>query len=485
MPLGIDGEEGAARRLSRLTGVDIQECKAAIQAGLMGGYQALDPNTGRPIFAFRLHQFISRGDMVYLSLEEPEKRHITLDGQRFVPGERGTILLPVAFCRECGQEYYLVRRLTDRETDKQTVIPRELRDQSREEDSEHGFLYHNPADPWLDDEAALIAADRLPEDWLEPGSDGTLRLKSAQRKRMPQALRLNTAGESSQDGLPFHFVQSPLRFCLKCGVTYGSRERSDFGKLAGLSSEGRSTATTILSLSAYRSLKYDTALDQKAKKLLSFTDNRQDASLQAGHFNDFVEVGLLRAALYQAVVQADDDGLEHRDLSAAVFDVLDLPWELYASNTASMNRAVKRRTDEALRQILVYRLYTDLRRGWRLNAPNLEQCGLLHIEYPDLADITQDGALWSTGHEALRTASPETRFAVCKVLLDYFRRELAIRAEVLDSVRQEAIRSDSFQRLCEPWAIDEEEQMQVGRIAIPGPRRLRENSQESVAVSSR
>ena len=39
----------------------------------------------------------------------------------------------------------------------------------------------------------------------------------------------------------------------------------------------------------------------KAKKLLSFTDNRQDASLQAGHFNDFVQVGVMRGALYRAL----------------------------------------------------------------------------------------------------------------------------------------------------------------------------------------
>jgi hypothetical protein len=41
-------------------------------------------------------------------------------------------------------------------------------------------------------------------------------------------------------------------------------------------------------------------------KLLSFTDNRQDASLQAGHFNDFVHVSLLRCALYAALVQEQE-----------------------------------------------------------------------------------------------------------------------------------------------------------------------------------
>ena len=39
---------------------------------------------------------------------------------------------------------------------------------------------------------------------------------------------------------------------------------------------------------------------ETAKKLLSFTDNRQDASLQAGAFNDFVQVSLLRSALLAA-----------------------------------------------------------------------------------------------------------------------------------------------------------------------------------------
>lgn len=46
-----------------------------------------------------------------------------------------------------------------------------------------------------------------------------------------------------------------------------------------LGSEGRSTATTVLSLSAIRSLKQEPCLPEKARKLLSFTDNRQDASL--------------------------------------------------------------------------------------------------------------------------------------------------------------------------------------------------------------
>ena len=39
-------------------------------------------------------------------------------------------------------------------------------------------------------------------------------------------------------------------------------------------------------------------------KILGFTDNRQDAALQAGHFNDVLFVSLLRGALLRAVLDA-------------------------------------------------------------------------------------------------------------------------------------------------------------------------------------
>ena len=60
---------------------------------------------------------------------------------------------------------------------------------------------------------------------------------------------------------------------------------------------------------------------RRRRKLLSFTDNRQDASLQAGHFNDFIQVALIRAALTQSTL--DDAGsLDHASVTPAVFSAL-------------------------------------------------------------------------------------------------------------------------------------------------------------------
>ena len=61
--------------------------------------------------------------------------------------------------------------------------------------------------------------------------------------------------------------------------------------------------------------------------------------------------------------------------------------------------------------MLGYHLYLDLRRGWRITSPNLEQCGLLKINYQDLPEACEDEDLWQPYHEVIRSTSTnnETR----------------------------------------------------------------------------
>ena len=119
------------------------------------------------------------------------------------------------------------------------------------------------------------------------------------------------SGAQSDQGNTVQFLSGKFRFCLHCGISYNPRQGSEFAKLTQLSSGGRSTDTTILSLNLIRYLRNDPDLkgNDKVKKLLSFTDNRQDASLQAGHFNDFIEMVLLRSAIYKAVEKAGSAGI--------------------------------------------------------------------------------------------------------------------------------------------------------------------------------
>lgn len=463
-PRTVTGERGAARELAELTGADVERCVEAIQEALMTGFRIVHPETGFPSFAFRVHQFISRGDRVYGSLENEKNRYLTIHGQQFVPGDRDRILLPLVFCRECGQEYYAIRRTTDPETAVVRYEPREVSDRHAMENSKAGFLYASTDQPWPDRDTDEFI-ERLPEDWLEERG-GHFEVRPNRRRDLPLEVHIATDGVDTDDGSRFHFLKAPFRFCLNCGVSYSARQISDFGKIGSLGSEGRSTATTVLSLSAIQNLKEQTSLERRARKLLSFTDNRQDASLQAGHFNDFIEIGLLRSGLYRAVVDAGSAGLTHDALTQRVFDALALPVEHYATDP-TIRFAALAETQRALRNVLGYRIYRDLKRGWRITSPNLEQCGLLEIEYLSLHELAESHADWeqwnesrdrrAACHDALRTATPEKRAHISKVLLDYLRRELAIKVDYLDSRFQEQVQQQSNQRLRVPWGIDENE----------------------------
>ena len=180
-PLRIAGEhDSAATLLHTLTGASEEHCVAVIKQGLLDGYERVKhPLTGRAPFAFRLHQFISKGDTVYATLEHDPQRHITLQYQQYAPGSgHDRILLPLVFCRECGQEYYTVRW-----QDEQTFIGREVRDQlNYTNDSSDstlprtglpGFLFLAQSSnvPWDSDQSAIEADSRLPDEWKEIHKD--------------------------------------------------------------------------------------------------------------------------------------------------------------------------------------------------------------------------------------------------------------------------------------------------------------------------
>lgn len=478
-PRPLTGPEGTAAELARMVELPLEDCRRALEEYLLAGYRLTNPANGLRAFAFRLHQFISRGDTVYASLGEPQERFVTLQAQQFVPGSRKEVLLPLAFCRECGQEFYTVWRMRGSEGTRYEA--RRLNDRYTDTGGEPGFLY--PGE-WPADEQEL--KERVPEDWLDP-IDGEL--KRDKRKKLPLRVELSLDGSEVSPGCDqevgirvMHYLEAPFEFCPCCGVAYGARQASDFGKLATLGSEGRSTATTVLSLSTVLHLR-DAELPPQARKLLSFTDNRQDASLQAGHFNDFVQTGLLRSAVYRAVEGAGEGGLRHDQLTQKVFEALGLGLAEYASNP-EVKFSARQNTDRALRDVLGYRIYRDLLRGWRITAPNLEQVDLLRIGYESLGELCRAEEEWRDTHPALAGAAPEVRERVARVLLDYLRRELAIKVDYLNPEFQERMRQASSSWLVAPWALEENEKLEYARVAYPRSIRPGE-SREAVYVSSR
>ena len=201
------------------------------------------------------------------------------------------------------------------------------------------------------------------------------------------------------------------------------------------------------------------------RKLLSFTDNRQDAALQAGHFNDFVQVVRLRAGIRRALENAADGTLDYATLGEAIFEALTLPFRDYGNRNAEPDLApVKRKYEEALQDYLLFRALADLRRSWRIVLPNLEQCALLHIDYLDLDEIAAEDGFWEDIEIANAVDRPARREFLSTVL-DYFRLEFAIHSEnYLIPNRLKEFEKRFREQLKAPWTLDADEELPVPSV---------------------
>jgi hypothetical protein len=472
--------------LSKASALPLETCNQKLKAMLEAG-NLFKNESGEPLFAFRLHQFLAAGGTVYATLDPPAKRKMSLEGQYYAGGDDGEQLLyPLVFCRECGQDYYMANL---REGLSHYLTPRTPIFSAEDEDQNviPGYAALNRD---LDDDADLWDAAReseLPDHWWEQRKTGP-RIKRDFKPHVPRALVVRgngEAGEKGTDGVKVWFQPAPFLVCLRCGVAFDRREKNDFRKLTRLSHTGRSTATTLVSGSAIVQLRSDANVSEQARKLLSFTDNRQDASLQAGHFNDFIQVALIRSAVYKALNRAGS--LDHAQLTPAAFKALNIRQEAYAKAPSDVDPG-KRNNENAMMRLLDYRLYEDLRRGWRVIQPNLEQCGLLTIEYPGLEPLCENDALW-TRHPVLQSATPQTRFKAVKAFLDYLRKEMALDARVLDPTEEWELRQRVQQSLRDPWAFDNDDVIRQSTLFVlpgnAGPEGPRDRSTGEISLLAR
>ena len=462
----------AAETLAATTGSDNETAASAIRRVLHAGSRAQHPITGRPLFAFRLHQFISKGDSLYASLEDESTRYLTTRYQVAVPQDPAKPLVPMVFCRECGQEYLTVFK-APRDGD-MVISPRRDRDEGTGE----GYLYISSDTPWPVSVNVALAEDRFPDSWTTLNRDGAMVIVPHRRDRVPQAVRVMpdgtvTEGEDTgladghvtDNGVRATFIPQTFSFCLRCSTSYEQRG-SDFARLASVGSEGRSSAVTVLTSSVVANLKSTPDLQPDARKLLTFVDNRQDASLQSGHVNDFVLVSHLRGALATAVANAGSGGLETSQMPTAVVDALAITFSDYSAVPDALRRQ-REGIEATLRGVVGYRLLADLERGWRVTMPNLEQTGQLIVDYADLDELAARDDYFATAHQALRTATPEVREEVLRNLLNELRRSLAIDASVFEPQAFEALRNKAGSNLRDPWSMDPDEKMVGIRTAYP------------------
>jgi superfamily II DNA/RNA helicase len=408
----------------------------------------------RSLLPFKLHQFISQTGMVYLTLEPGGERTIALDPSMAIQKDNGKVLpvFPAVFSRLSGVEFLCVR------IDDNRLVQRDFDDRGESDDepaSRAKLGYLVPRDKIWDDEEALQA---LPDSWFKRNKRGREwdNLDKSKRRLIPTEVWYDEQGNLAvhqMDGFTRGwFVPAPLMLDPTSLAVYS--QESETSKLSRLGSEGRSTSTTILSLAILRTQKRfgDKAEQQK---VMSFTDNRQDASLQSGHFNDLVQVVQIRHGVAKALKAHKQ--LDHTRIGAMVQDALGLSQERFAREPGGAFVAARQRNDEGFRKLLLYRAIHDLRLSWRLVLPNLEQTGLIQVGYTDLAvNCAQDSA-W-TEVAILNRLAPEKRADFIRQILDYFRKGSCIAFEPLEGKNKEAFFQELKDRLLPDWLPSKAEQ---------------------------
>ena len=439
--------EEAADKLANDTGVSKEDSLKVLKDYFLES-QGVKDEEGRQVFPFKLHQFISGPGKVLCTLEPINKRHITLDAQRFSPNDVKAMLYPVYFCRECGQEFIPVENVADiwepREID--SPVPKGCED-------DIGFLVP------VEDSLKYHGEEDLPDFWLED-FHGELRVKRDQQKYVPQLKNIDMYGEENEKGNPYYYIPGKIRFCPYCLTTHEAKGK-DINRLSGLSGEGRSSATTMITLGVLDDLFKD---DEANRKLLGFTDNRQDAALQSGHFNDFIFLLTIRSGLLAALEKGG--GLLHEaDLSEAVFNAIGFSNDTYETRAEYLQNPdvyghLKADAQSTLQFILGYRFLRDIRKGWRYNNPSLEALSLIKIEYDSLGKYLENDESGLLPYE-ITILPNDKKLELFELIFDEMKKNLCIASRFLSSADLEKYKTKSFSALKEPWSFSPDELLSI------------------------
>ncbi len=476
-----------AQALSAFCGVGVDRCRSRVRDFLLwitrtnARIDEESRKTGvrrEAILPFKLHQFISQTDTVYLSLGDAGERLITLEPvlQQVIDG-RKIPFYPAVFSRVSGDEFLCV--FLDAEAGKLRPRPfDETQDPDEEEAqvSRHGYLLPRPG-AWKPEEDL----EKLPDTWFRKDSHGELRRgedglpipEKRYKDRLPRKVYYDVEGNWSDvptAGLPMTgwYLPARLAFDPTSGALYDDKIKEST-KLGRLGSEGRTSSTTMVSIAVLRELSA-AGFDRTESKLLSFTDNRQDAALQSGHFNDFLRVVQTRAAIVKAM--GTRAALDYATLPQAMFDALGLDQKAYATAPAEFPAAA-RENEDTFKRHLFYRALADLRRGWRVTVPNLEACALLQVGFRHLEENCTPGEPWR-GVPWIGDCTAARRTAIVHQVLDYIRKAYALASvpwlslQAIDKAQHE-IR----QKLRPPWTLDADEEIPIPcHVAVEpvGPR---------------
>lgn len=433
------------------------------------------------LLPFKIHQFIPQTGSVYATLGQADQRYLTVEEKLYCEelsdGDSKVQYYPLLFSRHSGHEFYVVK--LDPAT--KTILARSFDTKPQDDNingQTEGYIIIPQPNESLDDYSLDVNSGEIPDDWFAPANrNGERRLKPTYRDRIPKRIYFDVYGNYSdtedmfsQDYTVGWYVPAPLMYDPTAKVVYKGHT-SEWSKLAKIGGEGRSTATTILSYESVVQMK-SAEVEEKDRKVLTFVDARQDAALQAGHFNDFIRIGKIRSAIWNTVKNADTI-IDNSNIARRVFENLGLNFSDFSVREGLRGRSV-RDVEDIMVKYLNTIIFDDLAGNWSVILPNLEDCALLNIRYKYLHDeiFGDDGAERLYDIPELEGLCDEDKELFITQILDHFRRKQCIASSDRSENAVKDLMRQVRDNIKQPWTLDENDKITVSReLYISRPNR--------------
>ncbi len=374
----------------------------------------------------KIHTFFSQGRPIHSCIGDT--KHLNDRGERLCPTcadqDKGSPTFPLVFCRSCGAEYYSVTRFEG-----SGLASAELDSVSTEGQSGYILI--------LDPESETAEDLELPEIWLTP----TGKVRKKYRELIPTFHTIcRHCGEidptCGHERYKILFIPVPFLFCPECGVEHDMRLR-EYSKLFSYGTVGRSTATDIILNAELRNL------PEKQRKVIAFSDNRQDTALQAAHINSMSNRMQFRRLLYNTLKELDatieaDHFISFSQIGLQLFNMLNDSGLMppYDANQERRYGRAAQQIGVSYQRYLQFLTLRELEGTHRRIHQNLEDIGAMFVGYDGLDEFAADEPVWAEV-PYLKDLTPDKRFDILHGIMDMMRLRLAVKHEAI-------IRPDQF-----------------------------------------
>ena len=331
------------RKIPSRNNVSKEEALLELTAYLLLGVEAKD-REGRPLLRPKLHIFAKGLENIQIC---SNCRKILIHGENRCP-ECESLAYPLALCRNCGQDFLMASN-----EDGALVPPEDQRPEGKT------YILQRLAE--AEDEEVESRLSKWREAMFCPKHGGVYYLSNSSG---------NSSGDycpecgESQKLIPVRVYPDKIMVCPACGGTY--RPQPVVTTLRSqVASQVAILTTTLL-----------THLEPEAKRLLIFSDNRQDTALQASITEKRYRNIAIASSIYRILKEGEED-LHENGLPKKVAERL-LELGVESPDEYRTEPARRRLKTQVMREVIHLLSRPPKRMGIA------EDLGIVRVEYPDL-----------------------------------------------------------------------------------------------------